>query len=50
MAKPEVAAPIVGATKPHQLEEAIGAVDVTLTADEIAKLEEPYTPHAVAGF
>ncbi len=48
LAKPEVAAPIVGATKLHQLEEAIGAVDVALTPEEISKLEEPYTPHAVS--
>ena len=44
-----VAAPIVGASKPFQLDEAIAAVDVTLSTDEIARLEAPYRPHAVAG-
>lgn len=50
LAKPGVTAPIVGATKPEQLDDAIAAVDVTLEADEIKKLEEPYIPHPVAGF
>lgn len=44
-----VSAPIVGASKPYQLDEAIAAVDVTLSADDIARLEAPYRPHAVAG-
>lgn len=47
--KPEVAAPIVGATKIEQLNDAIAAVDVELTADEVKRLEEPYIPHQVAG-
>lgn len=50
LAKPGVTAPIIGATKPHHLADAIAAVNVTLSADEIAALEAPYTPHAVAGF
>ncbi len=50
LAKPGVTAPIVGATKPEQLADAIAAVDVTLTPDELAKLEEPYVPHPVVGF
>ncbi|MBB3997128.1 aldo/keto reductase [Aureimonas pseudogalii] len=45
-----VAAPIVGATKPHHLDDAVAALAVTLTADEIATLEAPYVPHAVTGF
>jgi aryl-alcohol dehydrogenase-like predicted oxidoreductase len=45
-----VAAPIVGATKPHHLDDAVAALAVTLTADEIAALEAPYVPHAVTGF
>ncbi len=45
-----VTAPIVGATKPHHLEDAIASVEIELTAEEIAPLEEPYTPRAVAGF
>ena len=45
-----VAAPIIGATKPHHLDDAVAALAVTLTADEIAALEAPYMPHAVTGF
>jgi 1-deoxyxylulose-5-phosphate synthase len=48
--QPGVTAPIVGATKPQHLEDAVAAVGVRLTAEEIAKLEGPYVPHAVAGF
>ena len=43
-AKPVVAAPIVGATKPHHLADAVAALDLELTDDEIAALEEHYTP------
>ena len=49
MHKPGVTAPIVGATKQHHIEDAIAAVDVDLSDDEMARLEEPYVPHAVAG-
>ena len=42
---PAVSAPIVGATKPHHLPEAIAALDLHLAHDEIRSLEEPYTPH-----
>ncbi len=48
--KDGVAAPIIGATKLAHLEDAVAAADVTLTADEVAKLEDAYLPHAVAGF
>lgn len=48
--KPGVTAPIVGASKPHHLEDAVAALSVTLTPDEVARLEEPYVPHPVAGF
>jgi len=48
--KPEVTAPIVGITRPEQLSDALGAVALTLDAAEIATLEAPYTPRAVAGF
>jgi aryl-alcohol dehydrogenase (NADP+) len=48
--KPVVTAPIVGATKLEHLDDAAAAVDLRLTADEVARLEEPYVPHAVAGF
>jgi aryl-alcohol dehydrogenase (NADP+) len=45
--KPEVSAPIVGATKMDHLDEAIAAVDVRLTDAEIAQLEEPYVTHPI---
>jgi aryl-alcohol dehydrogenase-like predicted oxidoreductase len=48
--QPTVAAPIVGATKPHHLTDAVAALDVTLTDEDIARLEKPYTPHEVSGF
>ena len=42
-------APIVGATKVEHLEDAVVAEGLSLTADEIARLEEPYVPHAISG-
>jgi aryl-alcohol dehydrogenase-like predicted oxidoreductase len=50
LGKPVVTAPIVGATKPHHLEDAVAALSIRLEAQEIAALEEPYTPHPVLGF
>jgi 1-deoxyxylulose-5-phosphate synthase len=50
LSKPMITAPIVGATKLHHLDDAIAAVDVRLSADEIAALEAPYVPHEVVGF
>ena len=50
LSKPVISAPIVGATKLHQLDDAIASVNVELSAEEIATLEEPYIPHAVVGF
>ncbi|MEY2401162.1 MAG: 1-deoxyxylulose-5-phosphate synthase, partial [Ilumatobacteraceae bacterium] len=47
---PVVAAPIVGPTKPHHLADAVAALEVELTDDEINSLETPYTPHAPTGF
>ena len=47
--KPAVTAPIVGASKPQHLEDAVAALSVTLSDDEIAALEAPYVAHAVAG-
>ncbi|MGE4055607.1 MAG: aldo/keto reductase, partial [Vicinamibacterales bacterium] len=49
LSRPGVTAPIVGASKLPQLDEAIAAVDVSLSADDIKALEEPYTPHPVLG-
>ena len=48
--KSPVTSPIIGATKPKHLEDAVGAIDVKLTEDDIKRLEEPYIPHAIAGF
>lgn len=50
LSKPVITAPIVGATRPHHLEDAVAALSVTLSPEEIASLEEPYTPHPVLGF
>ena len=47
---PAVDAPIVGATKPHHLPDAVAALDVELTDEEIRLLEEPYAPHLPSGF
>lgn len=48
--KPVVTAPIVGASKPQHLEDAVAALSLELMPEEVADLEEPYVPHAVAGF
>ena len=50
MSKPEVTSPIVGATKPQHLEDAVAAIDLKLSAEEIKSLEEPYIPHPTLGF
>ncbi len=47
---PSVSAPIVGATKPHHLDDAVASLSVRLTDDETRRLEEPYTPQPVSGF
>ena len=47
--KPGVVAPIVGASKAGQLEDAVAALSVKLTPDEVSELEAPYVPHRVAG-
>jgi aryl-alcohol dehydrogenase-like predicted oxidoreductase len=46
---PGITAPIIGATKTQQLKELIAAVDIELTAEEVAALEKPYKPHAILG-
>ncbi|KPV41813.1 aldo/keto reductase [Alicyclobacillus ferrooxydans] len=48
--KKPVSAPIIGATKMHHLEDAVAAVSLQLTPEEIQALEEPYVPHQVMGF
>ena len=49
LAKPSVTAPIIGATKTAHLDDAIAALSVTLSDDEIARLESGYVPHPVLG-
>jgi aryl-alcohol dehydrogenase-like predicted oxidoreductase len=46
---PGVTAPIIGATKPQHLKELIAAVDLKLSAEEVAALEKPYRPHPILG-
>ena len=50
LSRPAVTAPIVGASKFHHLEDAVAALSLRLTPEEIASLEEPYIPRKVAGF
>ena len=45
----KVTAPVVGATKPHHVDGAVAAVNLALSDDDIAYLEEPYIPHAIVG-
>jgi aryl-alcohol dehydrogenase (NADP+) len=49
LSKPAVSAPIIGASKLYQLEDALTALELKLTPDEIKRLEEPYEPHPVLG-
>jgi 1-deoxyxylulose-5-phosphate synthase len=49
LGKPGVTAPIVGATRLEHLDDAIAAEQFSLSAEEVARLEEPYVPHAVSG-
>lgn len=50
LAKPDVSAPLIGATKATQLDDAIAAVNVKLSNEDIEELEAPYVAHEVAGF
>ena len=50
LGKPYVSAPIIGATKAQHLDDAVAALDVELTSEEVQTLEGPYTPHEVVGF
>jgi aryl-alcohol dehydrogenase-like predicted oxidoreductase len=50
LSKPFVTSPIVGATKDAHIDDAIAACDLQLSAEHIARLEEPYTPHESVGF
>jgi aryl-alcohol dehydrogenase-like predicted oxidoreductase len=50
LSRQAVTSPIIGATKPHHLDDAIAALSVQLTSEEVQYLEEPYHPHPVIGF
>jgi 1-deoxyxylulose-5-phosphate synthase len=50
LSKPVITAPIIGATKPHHLEDAAAALSIKLTPDEIQHLEEAYQPHPILGY
>lgn len=47
--RPGITAPIIGASKMYQLEEAVAATEIKLDADEMKRLEEPYVPHRILG-
>lgn len=49
LSKLAISAPIIGASKPEHLEDALGALELTLSDDEIKRLEELYDPHPVLG-
>jgi aryl-alcohol dehydrogenase-like predicted oxidoreductase len=49
LGRPAVTAPIIGATKLSHVDDAVAAVDVTLSTEEVARLEAPYRPHPVLG-
>jgi len=49
LSRPVVTAPIIGATRPYHLEDAVGALGLRLSQEEILSLEEPYIPHAISG-
>ncbi len=50
LGKPGVTAPIIGASKPHHLDDAVAGLALKLDHDEVARLERSYVPHAIAGF
>jgi aryl-alcohol dehydrogenase-like predicted oxidoreductase len=50
ISKPVITAPIIGATKPHHLDDAVAALSVQLTTDEIRQLEEAYQLHPILGY
>jgi aryl-alcohol dehydrogenase-like predicted oxidoreductase len=50
LGRPTITAPIIGATRPQHLEDAVGALSIKLAPEEMVRLEEPYVPHPVLGF
>lgn len=49
LSRAAVSAPVLGATKPHHIDDAIAALDITLDEEQTASLETPYRPHPVIG-
>ncbi len=49
LSKNYVTAPIIGTSKPHHLNDAVAALEIKLSKEEIERLEEPYTPHKILG-
>lgn len=49
LSRPGVTSPIVGATKEHHMQDAVAALDIALSEDEVAALEAPYVPHQILG-
>ena len=49
ISQPGIVAPVIGASKPHHLDDAAASLSLALTGEEVAKLEEPYRPRPVAG-
>jgi 1-deoxyxylulose-5-phosphate synthase len=49
LSKPAITSPIIGATRMQHLDDAIGAVSLQLTSEEISALEQEYIPHAISG-
>jgi aryl-alcohol dehydrogenase-like predicted oxidoreductase len=50
LSKPVVTSPIIGATKPHHMDDAVAALSVQLASEEIQRLEEAYQPHPILGY
>jgi len=50
LTKPVITAPIIGATKPGHLEDAVAALEVKLSEEDVHRLEEIYQPHPVLGY
>jgi aryl-alcohol dehydrogenase (NADP+) len=49
MSRPGITAPVIGASKPHHLDDAVASLSLALTSEEAAQLEAPYRPRPVAG-
>ncbi|MNE99977.1 L-glyceraldehyde 3-phosphate reductase [compost metagenome] len=50
LSQPAISAPIIGASRSGHIDDALAALDLKLSDEELAQLEAPYVPHAVVGF